>query len=91
MHDLDSIRQMNLQAEQDARVRVLSEEDVRLVDLIHGDVVPEKPRMCQGTEELLVEAARATLRWAAESREHGGNPYCMEHVILARRALGDQS
>lgn len=36
----------------------------------------------------LMAAAHATLRWAREPGDHGGNPYFKEHVNEATIALG---
>ena len=37
----------------------------------------------------LKDLADAVLAWASSGRDHGGNPYCLQFVKLARRATGD--
>ena len=37
-----------------------------------------------------LDLACAVLAWAATPGEHGGNPYMLAHVKLARRIVGDE-
>lgn len=45
---------------------------------------------CPVTSDGALVLARLVLGWAAQPRDHGGNPYMLDFVKAARRILGDE-